>query len=88
MSSKIGIARLSAFRTNPAIANLPAPVVWWLALRATSRPGIASAKMMKAKNGNAQMISLPPLPNGGISISDKATKTSIVSARMALPNEK
>jgi len=86
--SRIGIARVIPFNANPAMANLPACVGLRVALRAESSPGIASAKMSKAKNGNAQIISLPPLPNGGISISDKPTNTSIPSARMPLPNEK
>ena len=87
-SSKIGIARLTPFSANPAIANLSFGVGLRVALRAASSPGIASAKMIKAQNGKAQTISLPPLPNGGISISDKPTKTSIPSARMSLPSEK
>ena len=85
---KIGIARVIPFNTNPAMANFPARVGIRVALRAASSPGIANAKMTNAKNGKAQTISLPPLPNGGISISDKPTKTSIPSARMPLPNEK
>jgi hypothetical protein len=87
-TSKIGIASVTAFNANPAMANLPARVGVRLALRAASSPGIARAKMTNAKNGSAQMISLLPLPNGGISISDKPTKNSIPSARMPLPNEK
>jgi len=86
--SRIGIARVIPFNASPAVANLPACAGLRVALRAESSPGIASAKMSKAKNGNAQIISLPPLPNGGISISDKPTNTSIPSARMPLPNEK
>ena len=84
----MGIARLTPFNTNPVIANLPVRVGLRVALRAASSPGIATAKMINAKNGKAQIISLPLLPNGGISISDKPTKTSIPSARMPLPNEK
>src|SRR5262249_28068100 len=87
-SSKIGIARLTAFKANPALANLQARVGLRFALRAASSPGIASAKITNAKNGKAQMISLPPLPNGGISTSDNPTKPSIPSARMLLTNEK
>ena len=49
---------------------------------------MATAKMSSAKNGKAQTISLPPLPNGGISISDNPTKPSIPSARMPVPKEK
>ena len=70
------------------MANLRGRVGLRVALIPASNPGIASAKMINAKNGKAQMISLPPLPNGGISISDKPTKTSIPSARIPLPNEK
>ena len=87
-SSKIGSARLTPFNANPTMANLAVRVGLRVALRAASSPGIASAKMIKAKNGKAQTISLPPLPNGGISINDKPTKTSIPSARIPLPNEK
>ena len=87
-SSKIGIARVTPFNTNPAMASLPAGVGIRFARRATSSPGIASAKMTNAKNGKAQTISLPPLPNGGISINDKPTKTSMPMARMPVPNEK
>ncbi len=70
------------------MANLSVRVFLRVALRDASSPGIARAKTTNAKNGKAQIISLPPLPNGGISISDKPTKTSIPSARMPLPNEK
>ena len=84
-SSKIGIARVTPFNTNPATANLPAGVGRRVALTPVSRPGIASAKMINAKNGKAKTISLPPLSNGGISSSDKQTKTSMPRAR---PNEK
>ena len=70
------------------MVNLTASVGFRFALRAASSPGIANAKMIKAKNGRAQIISLLPLPNGGILISDKPTKTSIPSARIPLPNEK
>ena len=70
------------------MANLPACAGLRVALRTASSPGIARAKMTNAKNGSAQMISLLPLLNGGISISDKPTKTSIASARMPVPNEK
>jgi len=70
------------------MANLPAGAGLRVALRDANSPGIARAKMATAKNGSAQMISLLPFPNGGISISDKPTKTSIASARMPVPNEK
>ena len=70
------------------MANLRALVGVRVALRLASSQGIAKAKMTNGKNGKAQMISLPPLPNGGISINDKATKTSIPSARMPVPNER
>ena len=88
MSSKTGIARLIPFNTNPAKVNFLTRAGVRVARRATSSPGIASAKMSNAKNGKAQTISLPPLPNGGVSINDKPTKTSIPSARIPLPNEK
>ena len=73
------------------MANLPARVDvvdTRVALTPANSPGTASAKITNAKNGKAQTISLLPLPNGGISISDKQTKTSIPSTRMPLPNEK
>ena len=73
------------------MANLPAHVDVVdarVALTPANSPGTASAKMTDARNGKAQTISLPPLPKGGISISDKQTKTSIPGARMPLPNEK
>ena len=48
----------------------------------------ASAKTTSPKNGNAQIISLPPLQKGGISMSDRKTRTSVPSATIAVIKEK
>src|SRR5262245_18794960 len=84
----MGIARLTQFNATPVLANLPTRVGLRVAPRPTSSPGMATAQMSSAKNGKAQTISLPPLPNGGISISDNPTKLSIPRPRMPVPNEK
>ena len=59
-----------------------------LALSAARNPKAASAKTTSPKNGNAQIISLPPLPIGGISMSDRKTRTSVPGATIAVIKEK
>jgi hypothetical protein len=51
-------------------------------------PEIPSPKTTSPKNGKAQIISLPPLPNGGISISDRKTRTSVPSAKIPVIKQK
>ena len=82
------MARLIPFNNKLVVANFGARVGRRLALSPARNPEVASAKMTNPKNGNPQTMSLPPLPNGGISMSDRKTRTSVVSAAIAVIKEK
>ena len=57
-------------------------------LIAEINPEIPSPKTTSPKNGKAQIISLAPLPNGRISISDRKTRTSVPSAKIPVIKQK
>jgi hypothetical protein len=87
-STKIGIRRLRLFSKNVAVTNFPARARLRLALNAARKPEVASAKTTTPKKGKAQIISLSRLPNGGISMSERKTSTSVPSATIAAIKEK
>jgi len=78
---------LRPFNRNPAIGSVPARVELRLTLSAAKNPEVPSAKTISPKNGNPQTI-LPPLPNGGISMSDMKTRTSVPNATIPVIREK
>src|SRR5438094_9367399 len=55
---------------------------------AARMPTVESPTTTRPKNGSAQMMSLPPLPKGGSSISDRKTSASVPSARIPVASEK
>ncbi len=73
---------------KPIIINLLSPCRVLRALIANVNPGIARPKIINPKKGNPQIISLPPLPKGGISNSDRKTRTSIPRASIPVSKGK
>ena len=87
-STKIGTARLRPFISKPAVTSFRPRAALPLTLTAEINPETPSPKTTNPKNGKAQIISLAPLLNGRISISDRKTRTSVPSAMIPVINEK
>jgi len=81
-STIMGIAKLKPFMIRPAIISFRWPCRSRWVLMANVNPGIDSPRIINPKKGKPQIISLLPLPKGGISMSDRNTRSSVPSAHI------
>ena len=82
------MARAKALISSPTVTKFPLRIRLLLPLMADIIPGIVRPRTTSPKNGKAQTISLPPLPNGGTSMSERKTRTSVPSASIPVIKEK